>query len=220
MPPTALLNTFEPVCARMKAAQQTTPAMAGPLRWGYRQYALIERRSPGGRRFEVRSPKDELVLLCRIRNRDDEMVFFADEKGTQELFRMEAKTVRLFDRAFDVIDPVSKKPFAEIRKKYYKPLRKSEWFIHDPDGELVGMVTETAPESSLLRRLIPVDRLFPKAWALHWGQAIGGIIQPRMGFINERLDINLGLDTKDEIDRRVAIAVTVALRADEAKGET
>jgi len=198
----------------MSAARSQT-ASAGPHRWSYRVYLVSERATRSlGRRFEVRSPKNELVATCKTKRSDPHLVFFADDGEKQELFRLDPTTVRLFDRAYDVIDGLSGRPFAQIRKKMYKPLDKTEWFLYNVDNELIGMVTETAPQSGFLRRILPVDRFLPKAWALHWGQSICGIIQPRLGVVGEKLEINLSLDKKQEVDRRLAIAVAVALRAE------
>lgn len=198
----------------MTDAPASRASTAGPARWGFREYSVHERPTPFGRRFEVRSPDDQVVLFCRAKRNDPRLVFFADEAESQELFRFEPHAVPRFERSYRAVDALSGQAFAEVRKMVYQPLEKSEWFIVDPEGDPVGMVTETAPEPSLLRRLVPVERLFPKAWAIHWGQSIAGTIQPRPGLVGERLDIDLSLDKRDEIDRRVVLGITVALRSE------
>lgn len=202
----------------MKSKRASAPAAPGPLRWSYREYSIHDRPSPTGRRFEVRSPNDELVLYCRLRRSEPRLVFFADEKETSELFRLEPRPVRQFQRAYDVVDSLSGTVFGQIRKRVYEDLKKSEWFILNPEGEQLGLVTETAPEPSLLRRIVPMDRLFSKAWALHWGQSIAGVIHPRASLVGDKLEVNLKFDARDEIDRRLALGTAVAMRADPHQG--
>ncbi len=198
----------------MRSKRAASPSIPGPLRWGFRQYLVSERPTPTGRRFEVRSPQDDTVLFCRVKRSDPGLVFFADDEDATELFRLEPRHVRPFQRSYEAVDSTTGMSFGQIRKRVYEPQKKTEWFLFNPDGEQIGLVTETAADPTLLRRLLPVDRLHSKAWALHWGQSIGGKIQPRPGFMGERCDVDLSLDTKDEIDRRLVLGATIALRAD------
>jgi len=198
----------------MKGKRASTVPLAGPQRWQYRNYAILERAAPFGRRFEVRSPKEELVLLCRPRRSDPRLVFYGDEDEAVELYRFEPKTVRQFQRSYEAVDPVTNRAFGQVRKRVYAPSQKAEWFLYDADGHEVGLVTETAPSPSLLRRILPMDRFLPKAWAIHWGQAIAGTLQPKLGVMGERLELDLRFDTRDEIDRRLVLGVAIALRSD------
>lgn len=189
-------------------------AVPGPQRWSYRTYVIHERATPFGRRFEVLSPQEELVFLCRAKRSDAKLVFQAGPDDGAELFRLEPKKVRQFQRSFVAVDGLTGQPFGEVRKKTYVPQKKAEWFIFDQEGTLVGLFTETAPPASLLRRIVPVDRLFQKAWALHWGQTVAGTLEPRPAIVGEKLELDLKFDARDEIDRRLALGAAVALRAD------
>lgn len=206
----------------MKERAAPASPTVGPLRWSYRSYFVHERATPFGRRFEVLSPKDELVLFCRAKRSDSQLVFFADAEEKTELFRLqeeEVKPPKRFERVLKATDSLSGRPFVRFGKKTYPPSHKVEWFILNPEGDTLGLVTETAPDPSLLRRLVPVEGIFSKAWALHWGQAVAGTIQPRAGLVGERLEVDLSLDTKDEIDRRIALSLVVAMRVDAHRAE-
>lgn len=189
--------------------------MAGPLRWGFRKYVVSEHSSPFGRRFEVHTTNKELVAYCPLKRGDDRFVFYADENATEELFRLQPKRVRQFARGYEVEDARTGNRFGEIRKKEYKPLKKHEWFLFNPDGEPLGMVTEATPAPSLLRRLLPVEPFSAKAWQVHWGQQICGSIRPEPTWLGVRMVLDLNLDVKDQIDRRLALALVVAMNADE-----
>jgi hypothetical protein len=198
----------------MKGKRATTQPMPGPQRWKYRNYSIHEGALPFGRRYEVRSPQDELILVCRSRRSDARLLFFADEKESVELFRFEPRTVRQFHRSYEAVDSLTGQPFGLVRKRSYAPTRKVEWFVFDTDANQIGLITETAASPSLLRRILPMDRFLPKAWAVHWGQAIAGTLQPKLGVMGERLELDLRFDTRDEIDRRLVLGTAVALRAD------
>lgn len=203
----------------MKGKRAETAPIPGPQRWKFRNYSIHERALPFGRRFEVRTPDEELVLYCRAKRSDPRLVFYADGEEATELFRFEPKKVRQFQRSYDAIDARSGQLFGQVRKRVYAPLEKVEWFILDEEGAQVGLVTETAASPSLLRRILPVDRFLPKAWAIHWGQFVAGTLQPKLGVMGERLDLDLRFDTRDEIDRRLVLGTVIALRADARRAE-
>lgn len=198
----------------MGKKRASTAPVPGPQRWRYRNYSIHESVLPFGRRFDVRTPNDEVVFYCRPRRSDPRLTFYADEDEAVELFRLEPKKVRQFQRSYEAIDPAASQPFGQVRKRLYQPLGKAEWFIFDGDGTQVGLITETAPSPSLLRRFLPMDRFLPKAWAVHWGQIVAGTLQPKLGVMGERLELDLRFDTRDEIDRRLVLGAAVALRVD------
>jgi hypothetical protein len=197
--------------------RRASSAAPGPQRWKYRQYSILERR-PLGRRFEVRSPNQELVLVCRSKAADPSLVFYADDDGSAELFRFVPQQVRQFQQAYEAVDALTQRKFGEVRKRVYEPSGTTEWFVFDADGNQIGLVTQTASSPSLLRRLLPVERATTKAWALHWGQTVAGTVEPHPGLIGERVDLDLKYDARDEVDRRLALGVAIALRADLHRG--
>jgi len=203
----------------MKGRRATAGNVPGPQRWGFKTYSIHERVMPFGRRFEVQGPNDEPVLYCRAKRGAQRLVFHADAKRSTELFRLEARKVRQFQRAYDAVDGFTGNKFGEVRKRVYEPASKAEWFLLDAEANQLGLLTETAPPPSLIRRLLPMDRFLPKSWALHWGQSIAGTLQPKAGLMGERLELDLKFDARDEIDRRLAIAAAIAMRTDQGKAE-
>lgn len=201
-----------------RARPKPVSSPVGPGRWGLRVYNIFERSTPRGRRYEIRTETKELVAFCRTKKAGGEVVLFADDKETIELVRLRPKAVRLYAAAYDVIDPLSEKQIAEFRKKTYRPLGRSEWFIMSPEGEPWGMVTESAPSQSGLSRVIPAPTR-PKAFEVHWGQSVGGrIVRKRVLFGLDHTQVDLSLDKRDEIDRRLALGVAVLVRDDEHNG--
>lgn len=203
-----------------KARPETLVAPVGPGRWSFRLYEIFERPGTKGRRYEIRTPSKELVALCRIRKKSESVSMYADEDEKQEILKFKPKTVRQYAAAFDVFDTVANKQIGEFRKKLYRPLKKSEWFIFNQDGEPVGMVVEAPPPPSLLSRFVPLGPLRPKSFELHWGQTIGGRISRKKFLIGmDRVQVDLSMDKKESIDRRLALGVAVLLRDDERNGK-
>lgn len=200
--------------ARPRPAQKPV----GPGRWGFRVYNIFERPTPRGRRYEIRTPEKELVAICRTRRKADTISFYSDDTETAELVRFQPKSIRLYSAAYDVVEPSSGRVIAEFRKKTYRPLGRSEWFIVNPEGDPLGMVTESAPGSSFLSRVLPATAR-PKTFEVHWGQSVGGrILHKRVLLGLDHTQVDLSLDQRDEIDRRLALGVAVLVRDHELNG--
>lgn len=204
----------------MKKSRASVSTPAGPLRWSFRTYKVHERVTPFGRRFEVRGPDDEPVAFCRAKRGEKGLRFFSDEEESEELFQMEPKKVRLYASSYEVLDARGGRKFAEVRKKEYKPVDRSEWFILDEEGNPLGMLTESSAQRSFLWRLLNMRGGAKGPWALHWGQAIAGKVESSGSLMGEELILDLSLDREDAIDRRLALAVTVAMRVDVTQGKS
>lgn len=205
----------------MKKARPTAASSpVGPGRWSFRLYDILERTGPRGRRYEIRSPAKELVAYCHIRRHAEDVSLYADEDEQQEILKFKPKSVRQYASAYDVIDAATGRQIGEFRKKVYRPLNKFEWFIFNADGEPVGMVMEAAPTRSLLGRFVPLPILQARSFEVHWGQAVGGrISRKRALFGAEHVQVDLSLDKKEAIDRRLALGVAVLMRDDERNGD-
>jgi hypothetical protein len=198
---------------------QTETQPIGPGRWTLRLYQIYERTGPRARRYEVRTPQKEFVALCRIKKGADTISVYGDEKEQTEILRFRAKPIRQYAAAYDVLDGATGKLIGEFRKKVYRPLKKTEWFIFNADGDPLGMVTESSANSGLLGRFMPMPAARTKSFDVHWGQTIVGRIQ-RKGLIGmEHTLLDLSLDKRDEMDRRLAIGVAVLVRDHERSGD-
>jgi hypothetical protein len=136
-----------------RARPVPSPSPVGPGRWSFRLYHILQRAGTKGRRYEIRTPAKELVALCRIKKKSDSVSMFADDEEKMEILRFNPKTVRQYAAAFEVVDTLAGRPIGEFRKKVYRPLNKSEWFIFNADGEPVGMVVEAPTPPGLLGRI-------------------------------------------------------------------
>jgi hypothetical protein len=203
-----------------RARPVPSPSPVGPGRWSFRLYHILQRAGTKGRRYEIRTPAKELVALCRIKKKSDSVSMFADDEEKMEILRFNPKTVRQYAAAFEVVDTLAGRPIGEFRKKVYRPLNKSEWFIFNADGEPVGMVVEAPTPPGLLGRILPIVPFKPKTFELHWGQTVGGRISRKKGLTGmDRMEVDLALDKKESIDRRLALGVSVLLRDDQRNGK-
>lgn len=183
-------------------------------------FRFVQRKGPLGRRFELHAPEGELVGYA-VSNKDPATASFMVARpggADEEAFRLTPVTPgKTFARAFRVDEPDgSDRPVGEVRKKEYRSVRKEEWFLFDGDGEPVGMITKDPPRLGAIQEKGALRMFFPVTYRLHWGQAIVGTVQDRVGvLLNDHMDIDLTLGPPHEIDHRLLLAAVFCLREGE-----
>ena len=200
------------------------------------RFTLRQRVRIVGNRYEVRlaGPADEegdLVAFVQQKTfalRED-LRFFADEGKTQELFRVKAR--QRFDPAarYKVTD-ADGTPIGEIAKAFKRSLARSTYRIYAAPGDEqeLAWATERSLFRSLLRRLLSLGGFIPIVGDLlglipiryHFDFFIGednvGSLERKFG-IRDRYVLDLSGDADRRIDRRLAIALAVAMDAFQAR---
>ena len=152
----------------------------------------------------------------KVRERID---FYADEAQTVPLMRLQARKVFEFRGVTDLLLP-SGQLIGTFRKNFGRSLLRSSWSVLDPAGTEVATARESSIALAVLRRvwdLIPVlgDTPFfiPFHFDLHApdGRQIGRYV--RIAAVRDRYVLDLSGDPQRRLDRRVALAFTVALDA-------
>jgi hypothetical protein len=146
----------------------------------------------------------------------EDIRFFADETESTELFRIKARQVFEVRGRFDVTTPQGER-IGVLEKVFGVSLLRSTWRILDADERQVGMAQEKSMPVAILRRLIdfvPYGEFIPIVF--HFtismdGREAGELRRP-LG-IRDRYILRLGGDPDRRIDRRVALALAVALDA-------
>ncbi len=164
-------------------------------------------RSPGQPLAFVRQKK--LAIREDIR-------FFADEQEHEELFRLKARGVMELRGRYDVVLPDGGRA-GTLEKVFGASLLRSTWRLLDPDEREVGTAFEKSMPVALLRRAIdfvPYGELVPIVF--HFtitadGSEVGDLRRP-IG-LRDRYVLDLSRDAERRIDRRVAVALGVALDA-------
>jgi hypothetical protein len=146
----------------------------------------------------------------------EDIRFFADEDEGDELFRLKARGLMEFRGRYDVLLPEGGRA-GVLEKVFGASLLRSTWRLLDADEREVGMAFEKSAPVALLRRAIdfvPYGDFIPIVF--HFtitadGREVGGLRRP-MG-LRDRYVLDLSADTDRRIDRRVAVALGVALDA-------
>jgi hypothetical protein len=142
--------------------------------------------------------------------------FFGDETERDELFRMKARQVIDVRGRYDVTDPAGER-LGTLEKVFGISLVRSTWKVLDANDQQVALAQEKSVPVALFRRVIdfvPYGELAPVVFqfTIHMGgREIGGLRRP-LG-IRDRYTLTLGGDPDRRLDRRVAVALAVALDA-------
>jgi uncharacterized protein YxjI len=157
----------------------------------------------------------------------EDLRFWVDDSKTAELFRVKAR--QRFDPAarYRVTDDTGA-DIGELGKAFRRSLARSTWRVYSPAGEEVAWATERSLFRSLLRRALSLGGFIPIVGDLlglipiryHFdffrGDAPIGSLERRFG-IRDRYVLDLGGDVERTLDRRLAIALAVAMDALQAR---
>jgi len=146
----------------------------------------------------------------------EDIRFFADETESEELFRMKARQVFDVRGRYDVTTPSGER-VGVLEKVLGISFLRSTWKVHDANEQQVALAQEKSIHVALLRRLIdfvPYGEFVPILFQftiLMDGREIGELRRP-MG-VRDRYTLTLGGDADRRLDRRVGIALAIALDA-------
>jgi hypothetical protein len=146
----------------------------------------------------------------------EDIRFFADETEAEELFRIKARAVFEVRGRFDVTTPEGER-IGLLEKVFGISLLRSTWRIYDANEQQVALAQEKSMPIAILRRAIdfvPYGELIPIVFQftiLMEGREVGELRRP-IG-VRDRYILKLGGDPDRRIDRRVAVALAIALDA-------
>jgi hypothetical protein len=146
----------------------------------------------------------------------EDIRFFADETEAEELFRIKARAVFEVRGRFDLTTPEGER-IGLLEKVFGISLLRSTWRIYDADEQQVALAQEKSMLIAILRRaidLVPYGELVPILFQftiLMEGREVGELRRP-IG-LRDRYILKLGGDPDRRIDRRVAVALAIALDA-------
>jgi uncharacterized protein YxjI len=146
----------------------------------------------------------------------EDIRFFADESEQEELFRLKARKIMEFRTRYDVTTPMGER-FGVLEKVFGKSLLRSTWRVHDANEQELAMAEEKRMHVALLRRVIdavPYGDFVPIVFQFTIrmdGREVGELRRP-IG-VRDRYILTIGGDPEHRIDRRVVVALGVALDA-------
>ena len=146
----------------------------------------------------------------------EDIRFFADETEAEELFRIKARAVFEVRGRYDVTTPEGER-IGLVEKVFGISLLRSTWRIYDANEQQVALAQEKSIPLAVLRRvidLVPYGTLIPIVFQftiLMDGREVGELRRP-IG-LRDRYILKLDGDPDRRIDRRVAVALAIALDA-------
>jgi uncharacterized protein YxjI len=146
----------------------------------------------------------------------EDIRFFADESESTELFRIKARAVLELGGRYDVATPDGES-IGALEKLFGKSLLRSTWRLIGADEAEQAVVKERSQFWAVIRRaidVVPYGELVPIVFhfTIDEGERHLGDFTRRFG-IRDTYDLDLSGDTERTIDRRLAIALAVALDA-------
>ncbi|MGH2809207.1 MAG: hypothetical protein ACRDKT_18225 [Actinomycetota bacterium] len=150
----------------------------------------------------------------------EEIRFFTDQSQAHPLFTLKARRVIEFGGHYDVIAPDGA-VVGTVRKMAKKSLLRSTYELLGPDGQVSAWVQEESQGIAIFRRLkdlIPYGEYIPIPYhfTFHIGETVVGRYSRIIGLRDKYL-LDLTPDAEKKVDRRVAIALAIALDALQAR---
>ena len=146
----------------------------------------------------------------------EDIRFFADENEARELWRIKARSLMEFGGRYDVTTPAGEK-IGVLGKVFGKSLLRSTWSIMDADEQELAIAKERSQFWAIVRRVIdavPYGDFIPIVFhfRIDRGDSHLGDLTRAFG-MRDRYTLDLSNDAERVIDRRLAIALAIALDA-------
>ena len=181
-------------------------------------------------RFEIVQLIRPMVNLYRISSRGlpvafvrqkrmamkEDIRFFAHEDETDELFRIKARSMMEMGGRYDVTTPAGER-IGVLEKVFGKSLLRSTWRILDASEQELAIAQERSLLFAVIRRVIdivPYGEFVPVLFHFRIDrgeQQLGEFTRP-IG-VRDRYTLDLSGDPELTIDRRLGVALGVALDA-------
>jgi uncharacterized protein YxjI len=148
----------------------------------------------------------------------EDIRFFGDESESQELFRIKARSVLDIGGArYDVTEPDGA-PIGRLEHQFKKSLFRSTWRLVGPDEAEVAIARERSQFLAIARRVVdflPYGEWLPIPYdfVLADGDRDLGHFTRKFMSVRDRYVLDLSGDTDRRLDRRLAIALGIALDA-------
>jgi uncharacterized protein YxjI len=146
----------------------------------------------------------------------EDIRFFADENEARELFRIKARAVFELSGRYDVVAAEGDR-IGVLEKHFTRSLLRSTWRVLDPAEAEIAVAQERSAPVALFRRaveMIPYLDLIPIVFhfTIDAGEEHLGDLTRAWG-VRDKYTLDLSADTAGRIDRRLGVALAIALDA-------
>ena len=165
-------------------------------------------------------PKSPGPLVAYVKQKrlafKEQINVFADENSSQPLFQIKARRVMEIGGSYDVTAPDAS-PIGVLEKQFKKSLVRSTWRVLDTAGTELMWAQEASAAIAILRRVkevFPYTDFIPLPYGFSFarnGLEVGGL--KRVMSLRDQYVMDMSGDQERAIDRRLAIALAIALDA-------
>jgi hypothetical protein len=147
----------------------------------------------------------------------EDIRFFASEDESEELFRIKARSMMEFGGRYDVTS-VDGMKIGVLEKVFGKSLLRSTWRILDESEQELAVAQERSMVAAIVRRVIdavPYGDFIPIVFHFTIDTADGRHLGDftRAWGVRDRYTLELSGDPERTIDRRLGLALAIALDA-------
>ena len=148
----------------------------------------------------------------------EDIRFFGDESESQELFRIKARSVLDIGGARYDVTEADDTPIGRLEHLFKKSLFRSTWRLVGPDEAELGIARERSQFLAIARRVVdfvPYGEWLPIPYdfVIADGDRDLGHFTRKFLSVRDRYVLDLSGDTERRLDRRLAIALGIALDA-------
>jgi hypothetical protein len=168
--------------------------------------------------YRISSPGGPVAFVRQKRMAIKEDIrFFAREDESEELFRIKARSVMEFGGRYDVTSADGAR-IGVLEKVFGKSLIRSTWRVLDASEQELAVVQERSQVTAILRRVIdavPYGDFIPIVFHFTIDTADGRHLGDftRAWGMRDRYTLDLSGDLALTLDRRLALALAIALDA-------
>ena len=168
--------------------------------------------------YRISSPGGPVAFVRQKRMAlKEDIRFFAREDESEELFRIKARSMMEFGGRYDVTSADGAR-IGVLEKVFAKSLLRSTWRVLDETEQELAVVQERSLLAAIVRRVIdavPYGDFIPIVFHFTIDTADGrhlGDLTRAWG-MRDRYTLELSGDPERTIDRRLALALAIALDA-------
>jgi len=168
--------------------------------------------------FRFYDPNGNLVMFSQqkmFKLREDIRVY-NDENKTQEVLSIQARQIIDFSAAYDVVDSVMNQKVGTLRRKGWSSMLRDEWQVLDANDNQLGTLFEDSMGLALLRRFL-LGSWLPQNYDIAFGEQRVADLKQNFNLFRYELNIDMSMDTENELDPRLGIAAGLLLAAIEGR---
>ncbi len=184
----------------------------------HKKYLLKRQAIAMTGRFRFYDPNGNLVLFSQQKmfKLKEDIRVYADEAKTQEVLLIQARQIIDFSAAYDVIDAAMGQKVGVLRRQGLKSMLRDQWDVLDANDQPVGMLFEDSMGLAMLRRFL-LGSFLPQNYDITMREQRVADLKQRFNPFRYELDIDLSMDTTNQLDTRLAIAAGILLAAVEGR---